>query len=238
MASSFHCWHLMMFIGVRVLSGFVSTIFAIQDQVIATRVYEAKVMMKSVPSVMCRVCGQAEETILHLMAACPRLATSVYLHCHNLVASVIHWHLSKVFSLPHINHHPLPVVENSPAKVLWDFSLTSENHHLSNHPDIVVFLLCKKKTILFVEVSYPGDINMLSKEKEKLTKYRPLAHDFRIMYKMPVDIIPVVIGHSGVMSAQCQEYLEHLPEFSNNILSHLRKAALLGTIHTLHTLNF
>ena len=77
-----------------------STIFAIQDQVIATRVYEAKVMMKSVPSVMCRVCGQAEETILHLMAACPRLATSAYLYRYNLVASAIHWHLSKVFSLP------------------------------------------------------------------------------------------------------------------------------------------
>ena len=55
-----------------------STIFAIQDQVIATRVYEAKVMMKNVPSVMCRVCGQAEETILHLLSACPQLAAKLF----------------------------------------------------------------------------------------------------------------------------------------------------------------
>ena len=79
-------------------------------------------MMKSVPSVKCRVYDQAEEMILHLMAACPRLATSTYLYRHNLVASIIHWHFPKVFSLPlssssWFNHHSLPVVENSLAKV-------------------------------------------------------------------------------------------------------------------------
>ena len=35
-----------------------STEFAIQDQVIATRIYEAKIINKSLSSLMCRVCGQ------------------------------------------------------------------------------------------------------------------------------------------------------------------------------------
>ena len=44
-----------------------STIIDIQDQVIATRVIESKVMHKSVPSLMCRLFHQAEETIVHLL---------------------------------------------------------------------------------------------------------------------------------------------------------------------------
>ena len=77
-----------------------STVCAIQDQVIATRVYEVKIMGKHLPSLMCRVCGQAEETIVHLLSSCPLLAPTAYLYRHNLVASVLHWHLSKIYSLP------------------------------------------------------------------------------------------------------------------------------------------
>ena len=66
---------------------FESTVLAIQDQVIATRVYEAKIMNKSIPSLLCRVCGQAEETILHLLSSCPSLAASTHLYRHNFVAN-------------------------------------------------------------------------------------------------------------------------------------------------------
>ena len=47
----------------------VSTILAVQDQVIATRMIEAKVMHEFIPSLMCGVCGTAEEKIVHLLAA-------------------------------------------------------------------------------------------------------------------------------------------------------------------------
>jgi len=45
-------------------------------------------MRKHVPSLMCRLCGEFEETIVHLIAACPSLAASEYLFRHNLVAGV------------------------------------------------------------------------------------------------------------------------------------------------------
>ena len=61
-------------------------VFAIQDQVIATRVIEAKIIHKSVPS---GVCGQSEETIVHLLAACPMLAGSTHLYRHNPVLLVL-----------------------------------------------------------------------------------------------------------------------------------------------------
>ena len=35
---------------------------------------------------------------MHLLAACPTLAPTAYLHCHNLVAAVIHWYLMRFYS--------------------------------------------------------------------------------------------------------------------------------------------
>jgi len=55
-----------------------STLLAIQDQVIATRVIESKVMHKLIPSLLCRMCRTAEETIVDLLAACPSLGTTEY----------------------------------------------------------------------------------------------------------------------------------------------------------------
>ena len=52
-----------------------STILAIQDQAISTRVIQAKIMKMSIPSVMCRSCGEHEESIVHLLSACPSLVT-------------------------------------------------------------------------------------------------------------------------------------------------------------------
>jgi len=54
LGNSFHCWYLLMFIQVRALSGFVSIYtqnLGLQDQVIATRVYEAKLSIPLVGDV-------------------------------------------------------------------------------------------------------------------------------------------------------------------------------------------
>ena len=191
-----------------------STVFAIQDQVIATGVIEAKIMHKSVPSVLC---GQSEETIVHLLAACPMLAASTYLYRHNFFAGALQWHLLKEYSIPpnSKSHKPPPVIETSQVKILWDFSLESDHHHLSNHPDIVVFDY-SKQLIQFIEVSCPADIN---EEREKLHKYCPLALDFRLMYKMPVQIVPVVLGCTGVVSADYVTHLRKLPGFLIDFLT-------------------
>ena len=218
-----------------------STVFAVQNQVICTRVIAAKIMHKTVPSVLCRVCGQSEETIVHLLAACPLLAASAYLYRHNLVAGALHWHLMKVYSIRPVSkswftHKPPPVVETPQVKILWDFSLVSENHHLSNRPDIVIFDYLKQ-LILFVEVSCPADINVPCKEQEKLRKYRPLARDFHLMYKMPVELVPVVLGCTGVVSTGCINYLQRIPGFTDGLFDTLQKAVLIGSVHTLRTLD-
>ena len=65
------CWMTVRLKSIKVCAGWKvtfiqleSTILAIQDHVVATRVIEAKIMKKHWPSLMCRLCGESEETIL------------------------------------------------------------------------------------------------------------------------------------------------------------------------------
>ena len=62
------------------------------------------------------------------------------------------------------------MLESSVAKILWDFSLQTVHNHGSNHPNIVLFAY-QQKQIYFIELSCPADINVISKEEEKLLKY-------------------------------------------------------------------
>jgi len=218
-----------------------SSIFAIQDQVLCTRSYQAKIMRISVQSILCRLCQEHEESIQHLLSGCPVLASTSYLHRHNMVARVLHWHLSKCFKLPlsvkyWYDHQPLPVVENSSVKLLWDFSLQTDIHVSSNRPDIVLFLK-QEHRIMFFEVSCPADINVPAKEQEKLTKYQPLVREFSECHGQPVDVIPIVFGHSGVVSANQQVYLKQIPDYNETLFNNLQKAAILGTINILTSLN-
>ena len=84
-------------------------------------------------------------------------------------------------------------------KILWDFGLNSIHNHPSNRPDIVLFDY-PVKMIYFIEVSCPADVIVPSKEIEKLHKYKPLAHGFRLMYNVSVEFIPVIFGCPGIVS--------------------------------------
>jgi len=97
-----------------------------------------------------------------------------------------------------LTHKPPPVVETSLDKIWWDFSLHSISNYSTNCPDVVVFDY-SEKNIYFIEASCPADINVLSKEHEKLLKYKPLVHDFHVAYNMIVEIVPVVLGCTGVV---------------------------------------
>ena len=73
--------------------------------------------------------------------------------------------------------------------------------------------------------SSSSSINVLSKEHEKLSKYRTLARDFHFMYNMSVELVPVVLGYKGVV-----------PGFTDILFSTLQKAVIFGTIYVLHML--
>jgi len=96
-----------------------STLFAI---LIYTRVYQAKIMEFQV-SVMCRLCGEQEEIIQHVLVGCSVLVLTCYLNHHNLVAKTLHWHSCTSFGITQLAkgwycHQPLPVTENAQVKLL------------------------------------------------------------------------------------------------------------------------
>ena len=103
-------------------------------------------------------------------------------------------------------------------------------------PDIALFHK-QEDRIIFFEISCPADINVLLKEQEKLTKYHPLVREFSYCYGQPVDIIPIVFGHSGLVTCKQQPYLKKIPNYNEDLFNNLQKAALLGTIEMLRSVN-
>ncbi|KAI4455085.1 piggybac transposable element-derived protein 4 [Holotrichia oblita] len=54
-------------------------IFSMQDQVVATKSYRKHILKDpNMPNAKCRVCGQKDETIDHLMGSCTVLAPKEY----------------------------------------------------------------------------------------------------------------------------------------------------------------
>ncbi|CAH2019601.1 unnamed protein product, partial [Acanthoscelides obtectus] len=67
--------------------GFIS---AIQDQVIATKGYKRNIMRERQDNIRCRVCGEKDEYLDHIIAGCSMLAPKSYLDRHNRVGKIIH----------------------------------------------------------------------------------------------------------------------------------------------------
>ena len=53
----------------------------------------------------------------------------------------------------------------------------------------------------------------LAKEQDKIQKYQSLAHDYHVMYRMPVLIVPVVVGCTDVVSSNCISHLRCIPKY-------------------------
>ena len=91
---------------------------------------------------------------------------------------------------------------------------------------------------MFVEISCPADVNVFDKESEKVSEYQPLAREVASCYNQPVDIIPIVFGHTGIVSCRQQNYLKKLPCYSDSLFQQLQQAVQLETISILWDNNF
>ena len=87
----------------------------------------------------CRLCGNRDKTINHMISKCSKLAQKV--------GKVIHWEMCKKFKFDHMNkwymHNPASVLENDTHKVLWDFDIQTDDLILARRPNLIV--INKKK---------------------------------------------------------------------------------------------
>ena len=92
-----------------------SLLMAAQKSAIRTNHIKARID-KTQRNSKCRLCGNRDETINHIISECSKLAQKEYKARHAWVGKVIHWEMYKKFKYHHANKsympNPAPVLEN------------------------------------------------------------------------------------------------------------------------------
>ena len=152
----------------------------------------------------CRLCGDRDETINHIMSECSKLAQREYKVRQDWVGKVIHWEMCKKFKFDHTNklymHNLAPVQENAMHKLLWDLNIQTGHLIPARRPDLII-INNKKRTCKIVDFAVPADHRIKLKECEKKDKYLDLARELKKkLWNMQVTIIPIVIGAFGTVT--------------------------------------
>jgi len=67
---------------------------AAQDQALQTKYYATKILNRETDS-KCRLCQQFDETIDHIISACPILAKQQYIKRHDIECAQLHFNICK-----------------------------------------------------------------------------------------------------------------------------------------------
>lgn len=203
---------------------------AAQDQALRTRYIEKKIY-KATQDSKCRMCKQSDETVDHVMAACPVLAAGEYIIRHDRVCTLLHFKICEHLHIPlstnkWYRHKPNTVSTNQDGSttILWNQQITTDRKVAHNKPDIVVRT---PNMCLIIDVAVPSDSNIIRKEAEKIIKYRSLEIEIKRMWSVETAILPVVIGATGRISSSLRDYLDKVP--GNHSIGDLQKTAVLGT---------
>ena len=90
----------------------------------------------------CRLCGDGDETINHIISECSKLAQKEYKTRHDWVGKLIHEEMCTKFEFDHTNkwymHNPAPVLENETHKLLWDFDIHTDQLISARRPDLII----------------------------------------------------------------------------------------------------
>ena len=188
-----------------------SLLIAAQDNAIRTNHIKARID-KTQQSSKCRLCGDRDETINHIVSQCSKLAQKEYKARHDWVGKVIHWEKCKKFKFDHTNkwymHNPAPVLENDTHKLLGN--LTFKRISYPDQTTRPYNNQQKKKMRIFkiVDIAVTADHRINLKECEKKDKYLALARALKKLWNMKVTIVPIVIGALGTITKGLLKGLE------------------------------
>ena len=210
-------------------------LMAAQEQALRTKSIKHYIDKTEV-NPLCRLCGNRDETLAHIISECEILKQRQYkIWRHDAVAKVIHWDLCKMNDLPHsekwYEHQPTAVTENENVKLLWDFKIQTDKVLEHNKPDILLFNK-NTRTCLIVDVACPFDTRVVEREGDKIDRYQDLKWEIKRIWECSnVRVVPLVIGALGTISRSHQGWLDVVsPKVSFGIL---QKACLLGTARIL-----
>ena len=97
----------------------------------------------------CRLCGDRDEMINHIISECSKLAQKEYKARHDWVGKVIHWEMCKKFKFDRANkwymHNLAPLLENDTHKFLWDMDIQTDHLISARRPDLLIIKKKKKR---------------------------------------------------------------------------------------------
>ena len=111
-----------------------SLLIAAQNNTIRTNHIKVRID-KTQQNTKCRLCGDRDETINHIISECSKLAQKEYKARNDEVGNSIYWEMCKNFKFDHTNkwymHNPVPVLEKDSHKLLWDFNIQTDHQMLA-----------------------------------------------------------------------------------------------------------
>ena len=123
-------------------------------------------------------------------------------------------------------HKPADVIMDKKVEITWDMILNTDREVGANRPDIVIRDKAQKKTYI-IDISCPSDVNVNSKENEKISKYSGLRVELAKIWNCECIVVPIVIGGLGCLSDKFVEFLNMIPaEISAELC---QKITLLGS---------
>jgi len=201
----------------------VSTLFAIQEQAIPTRVIKKRIWKNNIlSSEYCRMCDKSLETVSHVISGCTVLANTYYKARHDNMLKVIYYYLlfklgfeEKWHAWYEVNFIE-PVKSNEVCSIYWDYPLQTNNYQKFNKPDIVIIYKQQDK-ISLIEGSVPWDENIASKQIEKRNKYKELSIELKNIHRKKIcTISEVVIGSTGLLDESIKKSLKPLCDNSKD----------------------
>ena len=209
-------------------------VFAAQEKTIGTRYWRATVAKENV-DMKCRVCRESNETVGHLASSCSGLRQKEFKRRHDRVGLRVYWELCRKYGLKcaDVWYKEVPDEvrrsDDGKVEIWWDRKVDTAKGLECNRPDVVVFdWRGNKAECLIVDFAVPWDANVVKTEKEKVTKYAPLATEVRKCHPgMVTRVIPVVVGCLGVVSDRLTGCLEALG--IPDVVGGLQTSAIIGT---------
>jgi len=197
-----------------------SEIVAAQDQTLQTKYYATKILKTKTDS-KCRLCQQFDETIDHIISACPILAKEQYIRRHDRVCAQLHFNICKETG---VQLDKKRWYEHVPKSVQTDRTIPN------NKPDIIIHDN-EKGTCMLIDIAISGGRNVIKKEAEKILKYKNFTIEIQRMWNVKAKVIPVIIGATGTISKPFRKYVSNIP--GNHGVKELQKITILGTAHIL-----
>jgi hypothetical protein len=184
-----------------------------------------------------RLCQQFDNTIDHIISACPILAKEQYIKRHDRVCAQLHFNICKETRVQldkkhRYEHVPKSVEASQGGKVtiLWNRQVQTDRTIPNNKPDIII-RDNEKGTCMLIDVAISGDRNVIKKEAEKIIKdYKIYTVEIQCTWNVKTKVVPVN-GATGTISKSFRKYISNIP--GKHEVKEQQKTAILGTAQIL-----